>query len=81
VLVIALQLSGPVLLTLFLVDVMFGALGKIASQVNIHNESLPVKAYVGFLVLVPSVAFIFGRTGELLSQMIWNIYQVIARLV
>ena len=81
VLVIAIQLSGPVLLTLFLVDVMFGALGKIASQVNIHNESLPVKAFVGLMVLVPAVAFIFSRTGELLSQMIWNIYNVLARLV
>lgn len=81
VFVVALQLAGPVLITLFLVDVIFGAISKIASQVNINNESLPVKAFVGLLILVPSIAFIFSRTGELLSQMIWNIYHVVAQIV
>ena len=79
VFVIALQLGGPVLLTLFLVDVVFGAISKIASQVNVHNESQPVKAFIGILILVPSMAFIFSRAGELLSQMIWNIYNVLAK--
>ena len=78
--VIALQLGGPVLLTLFLVDVIFGAIAKIAAQVNVHNESQPIKAFIGILVLIPSIAFIFGRAGDLLSQMIWNIYNVLARL-
>jgi flagellar biosynthesis protein FliR len=81
VFVIALQLAGPVLVTLFLTDVIFGAIGKVASQVNIHNESLPVKAFVGLLILVPSIAFIFSRSGELLSQMIFNIYNVLSRIV
>jgi flagellar biosynthetic protein FliR len=78
--VVALQLGAPVLLTLLLMDVIFGVINKIASQVNIHNESLPVKAFVGLVILVPSIAFIFSRAGELLSQMIWNIYSVLARL-
>jgi flagellar biosynthesis protein FliR len=79
--VIAIQLGGPVLLTLFLVDVIFGAIGKVASQVNVHHESQPVKAFIGLLILVPSIGFIFSRSGELLSQMIWNIYNVLARFV
>jgi flagellar biosynthetic protein FliR len=81
VFVVAIQLAGPVLLTLFLTDVIFGAIGKIASQVNINNESLPVKALVGVLILVPSIAFIFSRAGELLSQMIFNIYNFLAQVV
>jgi flagellar biosynthesis protein FliR len=81
VFVVAIQLDAPVLITLFLADVIFGAINKIASQVNVNNESLPVKAMVGLLILVPSIAFIFGRTGELLSQMIWNIYDVLAHVV
>jgi flagellar biosynthesis protein FliR len=79
--VIAFQLGAPVLLTLFLVDVIFGAIGKIAAQVNVHHESQPVKAFVGVLVLVPSIAFIYSRAGDLLSQMIWNIYNALARFV
>ena len=81
VFVVAIQLAGPVLLTLFLTDVIFGAIGKIASQVNINHESLPVKALVGVLILVPSIAFIFSRAGELLSQMIFNIYNFLAQVV
>lgn len=68
-LVLALQLSGPVLMTLFLVDVLFGAMGKVASQVNINHESLPVKAYVGLVMFLLSVGFIFVRCQELLSEM------------
>jgi flagellar biosynthetic protein FliR len=81
VFVMAIQLGGPVLITLFLVDVIFGVINKIASQVNIHYESMPVKAFIGLVVLVPSMALIFSRAGNLLSQMIWNIYQVVAQLV
>jgi type III secretory pathway component EscT len=68
-----------VLLTLFLVDVIFAVINKIASQVNVHHESQPVKAFVALLILVPSIGFIFSRAGELLSQTIWNIYNVFAR--
>jgi flagellar biosynthesis protein FliR len=81
VFVVAIQLGGPVLITLFLVDLIFGAVNKIAPQVNIHYESQPVKALIGLLILVPAMAFIFSRTGDLLSQMIWNIYQAVAQLV
>ena len=80
-LVVAIQLSGPVLLTLFLVDVIFGAISKIAAQVNIHNESLPVKAFIGLVILVPSIAFIFSRAGDLLGQMIRNLYDILGRLL
>ena len=77
--VVAIQLSAPVLITLFLVDVIFAAVNKVASQVNVHHESQPVKAFVALLILVPSLGFIFSRAGELLSGMIWNIYNVLAR--
>jgi flagellar biosynthesis protein FliR len=79
-LMLALQLAGPVLLTLFLVDVVFGAIGKVASQVNIHNESQPVKAYVGLVIFVLSIGFIFVRCQDLLGEMMLNISRVLERL-
>ena len=55
VLLIGLQLSAPVLLALFLVDVAFASLGKVVPQVHVHFESQTVKSLVGlglvFLVL------------------------------
>jgi flagellar biosynthetic protein FliR len=77
--VVAIQLSAPVMLTLFVVDIIFAAINKVASQVNVHQESQPVKAFVALLILVPSLGFIFSRAGDLLSQTIWNIYNVLAR--
>jgi flagellar biosynthetic protein FliR len=55
VLLVAMQLSAPVLLALFLVDVAFASLGKVIPQVQVHFESQTVKSLVGlslvFLVL------------------------------
>jgi flagellar biosynthesis protein FliR len=80
VFVIALQLGGPVLITLFLVDVLFGIIGKMASQVNVYHESQPVKSLVGLIVLVLAIGFIFTRLEGVLSQMMWNIYVVVDQI-
>jgi len=80
VFVIALQISAPVLVTLFLVDVVFGAIGKMASQINIQSDSMTVKSFVGLLILFLSIGFIFTRLEGVLSQMLWNIYTVLERM-
>jgi flagellar biosynthetic protein FliR len=80
VFVVALQLSGPVLLSLFLVDVLFGAIGKIAPQVNVYHESQPVKALAGLVVFLLGLGFLFTRLEDVLGQMIWNISTVLGQL-
>ncbi len=75
-LVVALQLSAPVLLALFLMDVAFGALGKVAPQINVHSESQPVKSLVGLIVFFLAVAFVMGRLQGHFAEMIRNIYTV-----
>ncbi len=79
-LALALQLAGPILLTLFLVDVVFGAIGKVASQVNVYHESQPVKAYVGLVIFVLAIGFIFIRFQDLLGEMMWNISRVLEQI-
>lgn len=72
-LVIALQLSAPALLALFLVDVSFGVLGRVASGLQVHTESQPVKAMVGLVIVLLALAYIFNRMPgyfvELMEQM------------
>jgi flagellar biosynthetic protein FliR len=80
VFVIALQLSAPVMITLFLVDMCFGAIGKAAPQIHLHQESQPVKSFVGLLVLLLAIGFIVSRMESVLSRMMWNIYSVISGL-
>ena len=57
---IAMQLAAPALLTLFLIDVSFGVIGKVASGFNVHNESQPVKALVGLGVVLLALAYIMN---------------------
>lgn len=72
-LVIALQLSAPALLALFLVDVSFGVLGRVASGLQVHTESQPVKAMVGLAIILFALAYIFHRMpgyfADLMEQM------------
>ncbi len=75
-LVIALQLSAPVLVALFLVDVAFGAIGKVTPQLNVHNESQPVKSLVGLALVFLTVALILDRLKVYLAEMIQNVYSV-----
>jgi flagellar biosynthetic protein FliR len=79
-LALALQLAAPILLTLFLVDVVFGAIGKVASQVNVYHESQPVKAYVGLVIFVLAIGFIFLRFQDLLGEMMLNLSRVLEKL-
>ncbi len=55
---IAVQLAAPALLTLFLVDVSFGIIGKVASGFNVHAESQPVKAFLGLGVVLLALSYI-----------------------
>lgn len=72
-LVIAVQLSAPALLTLFLVDVGFGILGKAASGLQVHSESQPVKAMLGLGVVLLGLAFVVGRMPGYFGGMIQHL--------
>lgn len=60
-LIIGLQMAAPVLLALLLVDVCFGVVGRMASQINVHQESQPVKALAGLGVFFLAAGFLMGR--------------------
>lgn len=60
-LVIALQIAAPLLIVLLLVDISFGMLNRIASQINVHQESQPVKALAGLGVFLLMIGFLVSR--------------------
>ena len=74
--VIAIQLSAPVLLVLFLVDVAFGVINKIAPQVNVHSESQTVKSLVGLVIIILTIGFVMTRIDRQFVQMIQDLYNV-----
>lgn len=62
--VIALQMTGPILATSFLVTMVFSLLGRAVPQMNVFGESFPVRTIAGLAV--------FGLTCNLLAQHIVN---------
>ena len=53
---LALQLSAPLVVALFLVDVGLGILARVAPQFNIFVIGIPIKIIVGLLLLSLFVA-------------------------
>jgi flagellar biosynthesis protein FliR len=74
--VVALQLSAPILIVLFLLDVAFGAINKIAPQVNVHSESQAVKSLVGLMLVFVTIGFVLARLDRQFAEMIREIYNV-----
>jgi flagellar biosynthetic protein FliR len=80
VLVVALQLAAPVLVALFLVDVCFAALARVAPQMNVYVQSQPVKSMVGLAVLLLAIGLIAVRLQTVISGFLWDVYTFVAGL-
>lgn len=78
--VVALQLAAPVLVALFLVDVCFAALAKIAPRMNVYAESQPVKALGGLAVLLLAIGLIATRMQEVLGAFLSEVYKFVSGL-
>lgn len=77
---IALQLSAPALLALFLVDVSFGMISKVASGIHVHTESQPVKAMLGLGVVLLALSYILNRMSGYFGDMLKTLEQFMRNL-
>jgi len=76
VLLVAMQLSAPVLLALFLVDVAFASLGKVVPQVHVHFESQTVKSLVGLGMVFLVVGLFMERLQGYLLLMLREVAEL-----
>ena len=72
---ISLQLAAPTLLTIFLVDISFGMLGRVASGIRVNTESQPVKAFVGLGIVFLGIGYVMGRIPEYFTGMLLTLEQ------
>lgn len=63
---LALQLAAPMLVTILIVDVALGCVGKTMPQMNIMTTGLSMRAIVGMIVLYLGIA----RFGEVMTEAI-----------
>ena len=79
-LAIGAQLCAPVVLTIFLVDVSFGCVQKVATSLKISNDVNTAKSLIGLAVFCLSAPFFFDRLQRYLASMIPTIYHFVQSL-
>jgi type III secretory pathway component EscT len=79
-LLIGAELCAPVVLTIFLVDISFGSIQKVASSLRISNDVNTAKSLIGLAVLILSATFFFDRLQQFLVSMIPTIDRFVKSL-
>lgn len=74
------QLCAPVVLTIFLVDISFGSIQKVASSIRISNDSNIAKSWIGLAVFLLSAGFFFDRLQQFLASVIPTINHFVASM-
>ncbi len=72
--IIALQISAPMVVSLYIVDLSFGIISRIAPQANIMIVGLPIKLFVGFFFLMmsmPLFVFMFSKLFKVNMEQIF----------
>ena len=67
---IAIQLSAPILLVIFLLDFCFGLISRVAPQVNVFQLGFQVKPALGMMVLLLMIPLLMERVLWLINMMI-----------
>lgn len=77
---IALQIALPIVGALFLVDIALGILAKTVPQLNIFAVGLPLKIFVGFILLLVSMPIFFFLVQLLFERIIESMAELISLL-
>ena len=78
--VIALQIALPIVGALFLVDIALGILAKTVPQLNIFAVGLPIKIFVGFILLMLTMPIFFYLLQILFEKIMISMSQLIRLL-
>jgi flagellar biosynthetic protein FliR len=75
--IVALKLSFPILITLFLVSVVLGLLAKAAPQMNIFMVGFPIQIGVGLLIIIVTTGAIALGMSSALHRAFENLFEFI----
>lgn len=64
ILVAALEVGAPVLMTLLLTDAAFGMVSRVVPQMNVFAVGFPAKVIVGMLMIIVTLPFAAGWFGD-----------------
>ena len=70
---IAFQVTAPILLALFMVDVVLGVMNRLAPSVNVTFLGQPIKAAVGIIMFLAAFSYILRYSGKLFVDMVQDL--------
>ncbi len=76
---IALQISFPILIAIFLIDIILGVANRFAPQINVWELGFNIRGYVGILFLFLALTMIAGQVEKYMHQSVANVGEVIQK--
>ncbi len=77
VFVTAIKIGAPVIVSLFLTDVLMGIISRMVPQVNVFFVGMPLKIAVGVFTLMASLPFFVFVFGKLLDMFEGDVVQLV----
>lgn len=77
VFITAIKIGAPVIVSLFLTDVLMGIISRMVPQVNVFFVGMPMKAGVGIFTLIASLPFFVFVFGKLLDVFEHDVVQLV----
>ncbi|QUH20822.1 flagellar biosynthetic protein FliR [Alkaliphilus sp. B6464] len=74
--ILAFQLSAPILIAIFLANVILGILARTMPQMNIFIVGLPLKIAIGIIIILLSLRFFIPYSESLFDKMYQSIYEL-----
>ena len=67
---VSLQLTAPIVLAIFMVDIVMGVMNRIAPMVQVYFLAMPFKAVVGIIMFILSFGYIMKYIAVLFGDML-----------
>jgi flagellar biosynthesis protein FliR len=70
------ELAAPAVLAILLIDLSFGCIGKVASQIRINTDANTAKSWLGLALFLFASAFLLGQLPTYFAGMLHSIEEV-----
>ena len=74
--ILAFQLSAPILISIFLINVILGILARTMPQMNIFVVGMPLKIALGIIIILLSLRFFIPYSETLFHKMFESIHEL-----
>lgn len=77
VLELGLRFSAPVVISIFVINLVLGVVGKTVPQLNVLVTSFPINIMVGLFILIVTLPMLMDHMGEFLALSTARVFQLV----